>query len=104
MKARNIRDIKRACRDEEERDRGRMVRVTSIYIIVYVRYKSTRHSYLFCFYKAHEAELPANSVTGKELRNRHAEERQKSKVYIETLQHDNEVLLILKMRQRKLLW
>ena len=54
--------------------------------------------------QAHEAEWPPNSVTGKELRNRHAEERQKAKLYIETLQHDNEVLLIHKMRQRRLLW
>lgn len=54
--------------------------------------------------QAHEAEWPPNSVTGKELRNRHAEERQKAKMYLETLQHDNEVLLILKMRQRRLLW
>lgn len=77
MKARNIRDLKRAYDDEERRDRARI---------------------------AHEAEWPPNSVTGKELRSRHAEERQKAKMYLETLQHDNEVLLILKMRQRRLLW
>lgn len=58
----------------------------------------------FSHAQAHAAEWPANSVMGKELRNRHAEERQRAKVYLETLQHDNEVLLILKMRQYKLLW
>jgi hypothetical protein len=59
---------------------------------------------LDCLTQAHAAEWPPNSVTGKELRRRHAEEREKAKLYLETLQHDNEVLLILKMRQRRLLW
>lgn len=77
MKARNVRDLKQALQDEEEREKKR---------------------------QAHAAEWPPNSVAGKELRARHAEEREKARVYIETLQHDNEVLLILKMRQRKLLW
>jgi hypothetical protein len=54
--------------------------------------------------QTHAAEWPPNSVTGKELRRRHGEEREAARRYLETLQHDNEVLLILKMKQRKLLW
>lgn len=77
MKARNIRDLKQAHKDEEEREFKR---------------------------EAHAAEWPPNSVTGKELRKRHAEEREVAKTYLNTLQHDNEVLLIRKMRQYRLLW
>lgn len=38
------------------------------------------------------------------MKKRHREERERAKVYLRTLQHDNEVLFLTKLREYDLVW
>lgn len=44
------------------------------------------------------------SKFSKEVKKRHREERDRARVYIRSLQYDNEVLFVLKMKKAGLVW
>lgn len=78
IKGRMSRELRQAIQDEELKEKRRMEAIKDL--------------------------KNPDSKFAKEMRKRHREERERAKVYIRTLQYDNEVLFLTKLHEYNLIW